>query len=154
MYDCVITILLNKPVGQIIHIRIKFVEKRSIAEILINWEKSNFHQWINFDKYLSDMSIDKSKLKASSDPKIYDLMLDIDRSFYETNDAITDFVSDTLSTDISNKNFIELRQEIIEYIDTIRILIRAQLNTVSYLLSGVDNEPETVQSDGHFSRKS
>jgi len=130
------------------------VEKRSIAEILINWEKSNFHQWINFDKYLSDMSIDKSKLEASSDPKIYDLMLDIDRSFYETNDAITDFVSDTLSTDISNKNFIELRQEIIEYIDTIRILIRAQLSTISYLISGVDNEPDTVQIDGKFSRES
>ena len=85
---------------------------------------------------------------------IYDLLLDIDRSFYETNDAIIDFVSDTLSTDISNKNLIELRQEIIEYIDTIRILIRAQLNTVSYLLSGIDNEPDTVQSDGHFSRAS
>ena len=53
-----------------------------------------------------------------------------------------------------NKNFIELRQEIIEYIDTIRILIRAQLSTISYLLSGVDNEPDTVQSDGNFSRKS
>ena len=100
------------------------------------------------------MSIDKSKLEASSDPKIYDLMLDIDRSFYETNDAITDFVSDTLSTDISNKNFIELRQEIIEYIDTIRILIRAQLSTISYLISGVDNEPDTVQIDGKFSRES
>lgn len=130
------------------------MEKRSIAEILINWEKSNFHQWINFDKYLSDMSIEKSKLKTSNDLKIYDLMLDIDRSFYETNDAITDFVSDTLNTDISNKNLIELRQEIIEYIDTIRILIRAQLNTISYLLSGVDNEPDTVICDGHFSRAS
>jgi hypothetical protein len=134
------------------------MKKRSIAEILSNWGNSSV-VWSmgNFDTYekcLLLVAVSKEKLEASNNPKVYNLVVDIDHLMNEINDSIQEYITDTIYTDISDSDLIDLRLEMHGYIETVNILLKAQFDTVEYLLTGVDNDPPTAIIDGHFARAS
>ena len=134
------------------------MKKRSIAEILSSWGNSSV-VWSmgNFDTYekgLLLVAVGKEKLEASTDPKVYNLVVDIDHLMNEINDSIEEYITDTIYNDISDSNLIELRQEMSGYMDTVNVLLKAQFDTIAYLLTGVDNDPPTAIIDGQFARAS
>ena len=111
----------------------------------------------NFDTYekgLLLVAVGKEKLEASTDPKVYNLVVDIDHLMNEINDSIEEYITDTIYNDISDSNLIELRQEMSGYMDTVNVLLKAQFDTIAYLLTGVDNDPPTAIIDGQFARAS
>jgi hypothetical protein len=134
------------------------MKKRSIAEILNNWGKfgviNTIGLWSNLEKGLLAFEIGRAKLEASTDPKVYNLVVDIDHLLNEINDSIQEYLNDTIYNDISDNNLIELRLEMHGYMDTVNVLLRAQFDTIAYLLTGVDNDPPTAIIDGHFARAS
>lgn len=134
------------------------MKKRSIAEILSNWGKfgviNTIGQWDTLEKGLLVFAIGRATLEASTDPKVYNLVVDIDHLLNEINDSIQEYLTDTIYNDISDNNLIELRQEMYGYMDTVNVLLRAQFDTIAYLLTGVDNDPPTAIIDGNFARAS
>ena len=134
------------------------MKKRGIAEILNNWEKfgviNTIGLWSTLEKGLLVFAIGREKLEASTDPKVYNLVEDIDHLLNEINDSIQEYLTDTIYNDISDNDLIELRQEMSGYMDTVNVLLRAQFDTIAYLLTGVDNDPPTAIIDGNFARAS
>ena len=134
------------------------MEKRSIAEILNNWGKfgviNTIGQWDTLEKGLLVFAIGRATLEASTDPKVYNLVVDIDHLLNEINDSIQEYLTDTIYNDISDNDLIELRQEMSGYMETVNVLLRAQFDTIAYLLTGVDNDPPIAEIDGQFARAS
>tara|TARA_Y100000385_G_scaffold134011_1_gene139102 strand:- start:1065 stop:1469 length:405 start_codon:yes stop_codon:yes gene_type:complete len=134
------------------------MKKRSIAEILNNWGKFGviniIGQWSTLEKGLLVFAIGRAKLEASTDPKVYNLVVDIDHLLNEINDSIQEYLTDTIYNDISDNDLIDLRQEMSGYMETVNVLLRAQFDTIAYLLTGVDNDPPTAEIDGQFARAS
>ena len=132
------------------------MEKRSISKILSNWGKfsviNTIGQWDTLEAGLSVFAISRAKLEASTDPKVYNLVVDFDHLMTERDDSIQEYLSDTLYNNISDNDLIELRQEMSGYMETVNVLLRAQFDTISYLLKGVNNDPQTAIIDGHFAR--
>ena len=75
------------------------MEKRSISEIISSWGNSSVLWSLgNFDTYekgLLVVAIGKEKLEASTDPKVYNLVVDIDHLMNEINDSIQEYITDT-----------------------------------------------------------
>jgi hypothetical protein len=138
------------------------MEKRSIAEILSSWENSSvlWSKWTilgnldNYEKGLFLVAVGREKLEASTDPKVYNLVVDIDHLLNEISESIQEYLKDTIFNDISDSDLIELRLEMHGYIETVSILLKAQFDTITYLLTGVDNDPPTAIIDGNFARAS
>ena len=134
------------------------MEKRSISEIISSWGNSSaLWSMGNFDTYekgLLLVAVGKEKLEASTDPKVYNLVVDIDHLMNEINDSIQEYITDTIYNNISDIDLIEVRQEMSGYMETVNVLIKAQFDTIAYLLTGVDNDPPTAIIDGHFVRAS
>jgi hypothetical protein len=134
------------------------MEKRSIVEILKNWESfgviNTIGLWSTLEKGLLVFAISRANLEASTDPKVYNLVVDIDHLLNEINDSIQEYLTDTIYNNISDNDLIELRQEMSGYMETVNVLLRAQFDTIAYLLTGVDNDPPIAEIDGQFARAS
>ena len=134
------------------------MEKRSISEIISSWANPSvlwsMGNFDTFEKGLLVFAIGRAKLEASTDPKVYNLVVDIDHLLNEINDSIQEYLTDTIYNDISDNDLIDLRQEMSGYMETVNVLLRAQFDTIAYLLTGVDNDPPKAEIDGHFARAS
>ena len=75
------------------------MEKRSIAEILGSWENSSvlWSKWTilgnldNYEKGLFLVAVGREKLEASTDPKVYNLVVDIDHLLNEISESIVGY---------------------------------------------------------------
>ena len=127
------------------------MEKRSVKEILKNWEKTGQNSLERFkldahygfwftavpdaNSVLEWFEINRLKLELSTDSEIYDLLEDIDKTLFAVADSVRDFIINTVFTDISDKDLIETKVETQDYMEMQYTIIKAQLETVSYLLN-------------------
>ena len=84
------------------------MKKRSIAEILSNWGKfgiiNTIGQWDTLEKGLQVFAIGRATLEASTDQKVYNLVVDtpLFKSLYQLNLAVYDLEFKELLMTVKN----------------------------------------------------